>query len=92
MAFWHERHPGHLRRQVHEALVAAPEEEIHALLAFCGLPFDPACLAFHETRRAVRSASAAQVRSPLQRNTARTPAYGPLLSDLRRKLDPATHA
>lgn len=30
-----------------------------------GLPFDPACLSFHENRAAVSTASSAQVRSPL---------------------------
>jgi hypothetical protein len=34
-------------------------------LAHCGLPFEPACLNFHQTRRAVRTASAEQVRQPL---------------------------
>jgi hypothetical protein len=34
-------------------------------LDHCGLPFDPACLAFHQTQRAVRTASAEQVRQPI---------------------------
>ena len=33
--------------------------------AHLGLPFDPACLRFHETARAVRTPSAEQVRRPL---------------------------
>jgi len=35
------------------------------LLEHCGLPFEPGCLNFHETRRSVRTASAEQVRQPL---------------------------
>jgi len=35
------------------------------LLDFCSLPFDPACLSFHKSRRAVQSLSFAQVRQPL---------------------------
>ena len=52
---------------VHERLIDNPEAEIARLLDFLGLPFDPACLAFHETDRAVRTASSEQVRRPLSR-------------------------
>src|SRR5690349_25042811 len=45
-------------RQPYEALLADPEAEIRALLAFCGLPFDAACLDFHRTERAIRTPSA----------------------------------
>jgi hypothetical protein len=34
-------------------------------VAFCGLEWEPECLAFHEGRRTVRSASVAQVRQPI---------------------------
>lgn len=81
--FWAEAHPGHVRVQHHEALLAAPEAEIRDLLAFCGLPFDPACLDFHTVRRDVRSASAAQVQQPLRRDTARARCYGERLAPLR---------
>ena len=57
--------------------------EIRELLAFCGLPFDPACLAFHTAERSVRTASAAQVRQPLQQGTARASHYGSRLDALR---------
>jgi hypothetical protein len=49
----------------YERLVNDPESEIRRLLAFLDLPFDERCLAFHQTRRTVRSPSAAQVRQPL---------------------------
>jgi Flp pilus assembly protein TadD len=49
----------------YENLVTEPEIEIRALLNFIGLPFDARCLAFHQTRRLVRSPSAGQVRQPL---------------------------
>jgi hypothetical protein len=35
------------------------------LLDFCGLPFEEACLNFHETKRAVKTASSEQVRQPI---------------------------
>lgn len=60
--------PGRVHRVQHEALLDDPEREIRALLAHCALPFEPACLAFHETDRAVRTASSEQVRRPLSRD------------------------
>ena len=85
--FWQARNPERVRIQSYEAILAEPEAQIRALLAFCGLPFESACLAFHEAPRAVRTASAAQIRQPLRRDTARTPRYGPLLDPLRRLLN-----
>jgi tetratricopeptide (TPR) repeat protein len=60
--------PGRVHRVIHERLIEDPEPEIRALLKTLGLPFDPACLSFHETRRAVRTASSEQVRRPINRD------------------------
>jgi tetratricopeptide (TPR) repeat protein len=60
--------PGRVHRVVHEHLLERPETEIRALLEYLDLDFDPACLAFHETRRPVRTASSEQVRRPLNRD------------------------
>ena len=57
--------PPHL--VVHERLIDDPEGEIRRLLDHLGLPFDPACLRFHENERAVRTASSEQVRRPINR-------------------------
>lgn len=86
MRQWSAAHPAHVREQVYEALLADPERYTRELLEFCGLPFDAACLRFHEAERSVRTASAAQVRQPLRRDTARTARYGALLDPLRRAL------
>ena len=83
---WHQRYPGRIHDLVHERLIADPETEIRALLDFCGLPFDDACLRFHEVERNVRTASAAQVREPLRADTARADRYGALLDPLRAML------
>ena len=56
---------GRLLQVDYEALVADPEPQIQRILAHCGLPWDPACLAFHKSAPEVRSASAAQVRRPI---------------------------
>ncbi|MEE8351481.1 MAG: tetratricopeptide repeat protein [Rhodospirillales bacterium] len=49
----------------YEALIAEPEPVMRKMLEFCGLGWQDACLDFHKTKRAVRTASAAQVRQPL---------------------------
>ena len=83
---WQATDPQRVRVQVYEELVADPEAQTRALLDFCGLPFDPACLRFYETDRRVRTPSASQVREPLRRDTARTAKYGALLDPLRKAL------
>ncbi len=57
--------PGRVHRVLYERLVADTEGEVRRLLDYCGLPFEEACLKFHETERSVRTASAEQVRSPI---------------------------
>ncbi|HLN48375.1 MAG TPA: sulfotransferase [Steroidobacteraceae bacterium] len=57
--------PGKVLHLRYEELVRDPETNIRRLLAHCGLDFEAACLAFHETKRPVRTASAEQVRQPL---------------------------
>ena len=57
--------PGRIHRVYYEHLVANPEREVRRLLDYCGLPFEVGCLRFHETRRAVQTASSQQVRQPL---------------------------
>jgi len=44
----------------YEETVEDLEGVARRLISFCGLDWDPACLAFHETKRPVRTASAAQ--------------------------------
>jgi Flp pilus assembly protein TadD len=49
----------------YEALVRHPEEEIRRLLDYLELPFEPACLSFHERRRYGATPSYAQVTEQL---------------------------
>jgi tetratricopeptide (TPR) repeat protein len=65
MAHFDRVSPGTVHRVIHERLLAEPEAEIRALVDYLGLPFEDACLKFHETKRAVRTASAEQVRRPI---------------------------
>lgn len=80
---WARRAPDHVREQRYEVLTENPEAEIRALLEFCGLPFDSACLRFQDTRRSVQTLSAAQVRQPMQRHAVKAASYGTLLDPLR---------
>jgi Tfp pilus assembly protein PilF len=84
--FWLRKFPQRVFDLEYEKLVAEPAPTIRRLLDFLGLDFDPACLEFYKTPRAVLSApSAAQVRQPLH-DTARATRYGHLLDGLRQRL------
>jgi hypothetical protein len=65
MDHWDALLPGKVLHFQYEDLVRDPETSIRRLLEHCCLPFESACLTFHETRRSVRTASAEQVRQPL---------------------------
>ena len=84
--FWAVRHPDRFLVQSYEALVAQPEAQIRALLAFCGLAFEAGCLSFHTAQRAIRTPSALQVRQPLQQTSTPAAGYGALMDPLRQLL------
>jgi tetratricopeptide (TPR) repeat protein len=69
MAHWRKVLPGAVLDVDYEDLVKDIETEVARVLDYCDLAMEPACLAFHETQRAVESASSEQVRLPLY-NTA----------------------
>ncbi|MCA1653003.1 MAG: sulfotransferase [Sphingomicrobium sp.] len=81
--------PGRVHRVIYERLVDDTEAEVRALLAACGLPFDPACLEFHRTERAVRTPSSEQVRQPIYRDAVEEwRHYEPWLGELAAVLGP----
>jgi tetratricopeptide (TPR) repeat protein len=88
MAHWHSvLPPGRILDVNYEDTVADVEGVARRIVAHCGLPWDQRCLDFHRTERAVRTASAAQVRSPIYASSiGRWRAYqsflGPLLAEL----------
>ncbi|RDS79253.1 sulfotransferase family protein [Dyella monticola] len=84
--YWAQQESTHVYQHVYEDLLKDPDAHIRALLAFCKLPFEEACLRFNETQRAVGTPSAMQVRQPLRTDTARAPRYGALLNPLRQAL------
>ena len=67
----------------YEDLVDDLESQARRLLAHCGLEWDRRCLAFHETRRPVHTASLVQVRKSIYRSSVgRSQFYGSRLKPL----------
>lgn len=65
MDHWDRVLPGQILRVQYEDVVADLETQVRRILDYCGLPFEQACLDFHATERAVRTASSEQVRQPI---------------------------
>lgn len=65
MNHWDRVLPGQVLRVHYEDVVADTESQVRRILDFCGLPFEESCLQFHQTQRAVRTASSEQVRQPI---------------------------
>ena len=65
MEYWHQVLPNFILDVHYENVVNDLETEVERILDFCGLPFEEHCLRFHETERAVKTASSEQVRQPL---------------------------
>jgi len=87
MAHWKSIAPDRILDVSYDTLVTDPEAEIHRALGFIGLPYEPACLAFHTSSAPVKTASVWQVREPLYtRSSGRWRNYekhlGPLLEVL----------
>ncbi len=89
MEHWHRVLPtGTILDVRYEDMVADLEGQTRKLLAHCGLAWDERCLAFYETRRPVRTASATQVRQPIYTSSlARWRVYEEFLAPLRAELD-----
>ncbi|HUN27918.1 MAG TPA: sulfotransferase [Steroidobacteraceae bacterium] len=67
MRHWDQALPGRVLCVQHEDVVTDLEGSVRRVLDFCGLEFEPQCLAFHETQRSIRTASSEQVRQGLNR-------------------------
>lgn len=72
MRHWHDVLPGNVLDVHYELVVADLEGQVARILDYCGLPWEDACMRFHETRRAVKSASSEQVRQPLYSTSVNT--------------------
>jgi tetratricopeptide (TPR) repeat protein len=67
MDHWDAVSPNSVLRVNYENVVADIDTQVARILEYCGLPFEPACLSFYNTERAVRTASSEQVRQPIYR-------------------------
>jgi tetratricopeptide (TPR) repeat protein len=93
MARFDEVAPGTVHRVVYEALVADTEAQVRKLLTALDLRFEPGCLAFWQNDRAVRTASAEQVRQPIfSDGLDHWQRFAPWLSPLRDALGPVVEA
>ena len=91
MAHWRRVTPATAMLEVrYEDVVADLETQTRRILAHCGLDWDVNCLDFHLTQRAVRTASATQVRQPIyDHSIGRWRSYAPFLEPLLTELEAA---
>jgi len=68
MAHWDKVLPGRVLRVQYEDVVDDLETQVKRILDYCGLPFEEACLNFHQTVRAVKTPSSEQVRQPIYKS------------------------
>ncbi len=81
---WQRQHPGRIYVLRYEALLDDQRGETERLLAHCGLPWDDACMGFEKNEAPVSTASAVQVREPLNRRSqGRWRRYGAALEPLQ---------
>ncbi|MCP4048312.1 MAG: tetratricopeptide repeat protein [Gammaproteobacteria bacterium] len=65
MDHWNEVLPGKVLDVHYEEVVTDLEGQVARILEHCGLEFEEQCVRFHETERAVKTASSEQVRQPI---------------------------
>ena len=90
MHHWHATMPGAIHVVSYEKLIADQRGETRNLLAYCGLGWEEACVAFHENSSPVTTASASQVRRPLyDSSVSQWRHYETQLAELRAQLQSA---
>jgi tetratricopeptide (TPR) repeat protein len=65
MDHWNQLLPGKVLDVHYEETVTDLEGQVARILEHCGLPFEEKCVRFHETERAIKTASSEQVRQPI---------------------------
>jgi hypothetical protein len=84
MAHWQELFGSELYGFDYARFVTDQRGATEQLLAYCGLPWNEACMAFHTATSVVRTASVWQVRKPLYRSSlGRGQHYAQQLAPLR---------
>ena len=88
MAVWRERFGGRFHDIAYEDTARNLETNARALIDYLELPWEDACLHFHEQKAAVTTASAVQVRQPVHtRSIGRWRRYEKQLEPMRRALE-----
>ena len=89
MDHWERIIPGAVLHVDYENVVADLETQVRRILEYCELPFEESCLRFHETDRAVKTASSEQVRQPIYESSVNLwRNYEPYLAELIEILEP----
>jgi tetratricopeptide (TPR) repeat protein len=89
MDHWDRVLPGKVLHVQYEETVADLEGQVARILDFLGLHWEAACLNFHATDRAVRTASSEQVRQPIYTSgIGYWRHYEPWLEELKEVLEP----
>ncbi len=89
MRHWDQVLPGRVLRVDYENVVADLETQVRRILDYCELPFEEACLNFHATDRAVKTASSEQVRQPIYASSVNLwRNYEPYIDELIEVLEP----
>ncbi|MEJ2458541.1 MAG: sulfotransferase, partial [Novosphingobium sp.] len=90
MHHWDDVLPeGRILRVQHEDVLADLAGQVRRMLDYLELPFEEACLDFHKTERAVRTASSEQVRRPINTSgVAQWKPFEPWLDPLKDALGP----
>ena len=88
MDFWHQLFPDRIYDMCYEDLTTNQEEETRKLLEYCELEWDDNCLNFHNSKRAVKTASALQVRQKMYQGSSEAwkkykTHLQPLINDLK---------
>lgn len=65
MKHWHDVLPGRILTVQYEDMVNDMEGQVRKVLDYCGLEFEPQCLEFYKSKRAVATVSSEQVRQPV---------------------------
>ena len=86
MRHWHRVMPGVIHDVSYDAMVTDTEATARAVLDYCGLPFEPACLETTRDSAPVATLSSAQVREPIKRRAEEWRRYEAQLEPLRAAL------
>lgn len=88
MAHWSLTLPGVMHQVHYEDLVEQQKRETAKLLQFCALPWEEACMDYHQSSAVTTTASAAQVRQPMYSSSvSQWRHYAKQLEPLRRQLE-----